>query len=247
MRLAHLLLALPFGGPDAVDAFAPARQVVARQATALFNADQEKLLRQEIINRNAQVDAEGKYAIADGENFDKLDEQRSKPIEGMDVIADMEGTSEAAPVVAKDKSSLAAKMERMTKPRAFPLFLAEKTVEFVEDSLADITKAFKTSSPVETNDVRTKEKIVVLGSGWGAVSFVKGIDTDLYDITVISPRNHFTFTPMLVRSSRSLVYLRSPLNALFSLFYDFQKGGRECWHRGISIHNSVDSGSQSQG
>ena len=174
-----------------VHGFVPSRKVV-RQTTSLFNADQEKLLRQEIIDRNAKVDAEGKYAIADGENLAKLDEQ---PLDGMDVLADMEAPKTP---ISKDKTSLAAKMERITKPRAFPLFVAEKAVEFLEDSVADIAKALKNSSPSENNGVRTKEKIVVLGSGWGAVSFVKGIDTDLYDVTVISPRNHFTFTPMLV-------------------------------------------------
>ena len=202
MRLSYiLLLALPLS-PSAVIGFAP-NSKVTRQTTRLFNADQEKLLREEIINRNAKVDAEGKYAIADGENFDKLDEQRVKPVEGMDVLANME-PSDGAKVV-KDKSSLAAKMERMTKPRAFPLFIAEKAVEFVEDSVTGIKKALQSSStPSETSGVRNKEKIVVLGSGWGAVSFVKGIDTDMYDITVISPRNHFTFTPMLVRFSTCL-------------------------------------------
>ena len=169
-------------------------------STRLFNADQEKLLRQEIADRNAKVDEEGKYAIADGENFAKLDE----PSAQMDVMADMPATD--VPVEIKDKKGLAAKMERMTKPRAFPLFIAEKTVEFVEDSFGGIFKAVKSSS-TETNGVTKKEKIVVLGSGWGAVSFVKSIDTDLYDITVISPRNHFTFTPMLVRIADTSPFL----------------------------------------
>lgn len=196
MRLSHILLVALSLSPSAVYGFTPKSKVV-RQTTRLFNADQEKLLRQEIINRNAQVDAEGKYAIADGENFSNLDEQLVKPIEGMNVLADMETTDSAA--VVKDKTSLAAKMERMTKPRAFPLFIAEKAVEIVEDSVAGIAKMFQSSSSSETTGPKTKEKIVVLGSGWGAVSFIKGIDTDMYDITVISPRNHFTFTPMLVR------------------------------------------------
>ena len=177
-----------------VHGFVPSRKVHSRESTRLFNADQEKLLREQIAQRNAQIDAEGKYAIADGANFDKLDMEETKqpePKEGMDVIADMEKST-------TDKKSLAVKMERMTKPRAFPLFIAEKAIEFVEDSVAGITKAIEGSSR-GTNGVDKKEKIVVLGSGWGAVSFIKGIDPDLYDITVISPRNHFTFTPMLVR------------------------------------------------
>ena len=193
MRLHHILVAL--ATPYAVNGFTSTSKAL-RQTTRLFNADQEKLLREEINNRNALVDAEGKYAIPDGENFDKLDvdEQRVESKKEMDALADME----SSPVVPKkDKTSLAAKIERMTKPRAFPLFIAEKAIEFVEDTVGDIAKAIQRSSSGVT-PVGKKEKIVVLGSGWGAVSFVKGIDTDLYDVTVISPRNHFTFTPMLV-------------------------------------------------
>ncbi|CAB9521114.1 Internal alternative NAD(P)H-ubiquinone oxidoreductase A1, mitochondrial [Seminavis robusta] len=54
-----------------------------------------------------------------------------------------------------------------------------------------------------------REKIVVLGTGWGAVSFLKGIDTSLYDVTVISPRNYFLFTPMLAGASVGTVEYRS--------------------------------------
>merc|ERR1719238_2418499 len=42
-----------------------------------------------------------------------------------------------------------------------------------------------------------KEKVVVLGSGWAAVKFVQNVDTSVMDVTVISPRNFFLFTPFL--------------------------------------------------
>lgn len=43
----------------------------------------------------------------------------------------------------------------------------------------------------------TKPTLVVLGSGWGATSFLKGLDTDEFNLVVISPRNYFLFTPLL--------------------------------------------------
>ncbi|CAO3670957.1 hypothetical protein G6F70_005443 [Rhizopus microsporus] len=43
----------------------------------------------------------------------------------------------------------------------------------------------------------SKKTIVVLGSGWGSTSFLKAIDTDLYNVIVVSPRNYFLFTPLL--------------------------------------------------
>jgi hypothetical protein len=43
---------------------------------------------------------------------------------------------------------------------------------------------------------RRRERIVVLGSGWGAASLVSSLGTHAA-VTVISPRNYFLFTPML--------------------------------------------------
>ncbi len=42
-----------------------------------------------------------------------------------------------------------------------------------------------------------KERVVVLGSGWGAVSLLAQLDPFKYDIVCISPRNHFVMTPLL--------------------------------------------------
>lgn len=48
-----------------------------------------------------------------------------------------------------------------------------------------------------------KTKILVLGSGWGAVSFVKSLDPALfgdegaYELVVASPRDYFVYTPLL--------------------------------------------------
>jgi len=43
----------------------------------------------------------------------------------------------------------------------------------------------------------SKEKVVVLGSGWASVKFLQNIDTEKFDVTVVSPRNFFLFTPFL--------------------------------------------------
>ncbi|KAF7324740.1 Mitochondrial external NADH dehydrogenase [Mycena kentingensis (nom. inval.)] len=42
-----------------------------------------------------------------------------------------------------------------------------------------------------------KKNIVVLGSGWGATAFLNALDTTEYNVTVVSPRNYFLFTPLL--------------------------------------------------
>jgi NADH:ubiquinone reductase (non-electrogenic) len=43
----------------------------------------------------------------------------------------------------------------------------------------------------------SKPTLVVLGSGWGATSFLKNFDSDEYNVVVVSPRNYFLFTPLL--------------------------------------------------
>jgi NADH dehydrogenase FAD-containing subunit len=50
---------------------------------------------------------------------------------------------------------------------------------------------------------------VILGSGFAAVSLLKGIDFDAYAVTVVSPRNHFLFTPLLPSTTVGTVEFRS--------------------------------------
>ena len=46
-----------------------------------------------------------------------------------------------------------------------------------------------------------KTKVVVLGSGWAAIPFIKDLTPEAcrskYDITVVSPRNYFLYSPLL--------------------------------------------------
>ncbi|CAN3357057.1 external NADH-ubiquinone oxidoreductase 2, mitochondrial [Diutina catenulata] len=42
-----------------------------------------------------------------------------------------------------------------------------------------------------------KKTLVILGTGWGSISFLKKLDTSQYNVVVVSPRNYFLFTPLL--------------------------------------------------
>lgn len=46
-----------------------------------------------------------------------------------------------------------------------------------------------------------KEKMVVLGSGWAAISLVSAMNLFRYDVTLVSPRNYFLFTPLLAEAA----------------------------------------------
>eukprot|EP00439_Symbiodinium_sp_Y106_P080310 s1838_g19.t1 len=50
-----------------------------------------------------------------------------------------------------------------------------------------------------------RRKVVVLGSGWGALSFVRKLDPSQFDVTVVSPRPFFFYTPLLVGSTTGVV------------------------------------------
>jgi NADH:ubiquinone reductase (non-electrogenic) len=54
-----------------------------------------------------------------------------------------------------------------------------------------------------------KKKLVVLGSGFGAFSCLKEVDTDIYDVTIVSPRNHFLFTCLLPSTTVGTIEFRS--------------------------------------
>lgn len=147
----------------------------------------EKLLRKEIADRNSIVDSEEKYAMIDGEGVAAL--QEKEPSEEVATEADAE--------------SWEAQVQKMIRKRAYALFLLEKAAEIGEKAIDDIFDGPK--YPLGGK----KEKIVVLGTGWGAASFLKDIDTDLYDVTIVSPRNYFVFTPMLAGASVGTVEFRS--------------------------------------
>lgn len=61
---------------------------------------------------------------------------------------------------------------------------------------------------VEDHEPR-KKKVLVLGTGWAATSFLKGLDASLYDVQVVSPRNYFAFTPLLPSVTCGTVEARS--------------------------------------
>ncbi|KAI8059265.1 FAD/NAD(P)-binding domain-containing protein [Gongronella butleri] len=46
-----------------------------------------------------------------------------------------------------------------------------------------------------------KEKVVILGSGWAGFKLMRTLDKKKYDVVVVSPRNHFVFTPLLASTA----------------------------------------------
>ncbi|MCJ1388158.1 NADH:ubiquinone oxidoreductase [Xylographa bjoerkii] len=55
----------------------------------------------------------------------------------------------------------------------------------------------------------SKKTLVILGTGWGSVSLLKKLDTENYNVIVISPRNFFLFTPLLPSCTTGTIEHRS--------------------------------------
>lgn len=54
----------------------------------------------------------------------------------------------------------------------------------------------------------TKPRLVVVGSGWGAISLIKKLDKDKYNVTLVSDNNYFLFTPLLPSATVGTLELR---------------------------------------
>ncbi|KAF9175599.1 hypothetical protein BGX21_003209 [Mortierella sp. AD011] len=60
---------------------------------------------------------------------------------------------------------------------------------------------------IHENDPR--KRLVILGSGWGAVSVINQLDHKKFHVTVVSPTNYFLFTPLLPSATVGTLELRS--------------------------------------
>lgn len=78
----------------------------------------------------------------------------------------------------------------------------------------------KVASPEVVN---RKKKVVVLGTGWAATSFLKNLKNSSYDVQVISPRNYFAFTPLLPSVTCGTVEARSIVEPIRNIVHKVTK------------------------
>ncbi|CAB9512827.1 Internal alternative NAD(P)H-ubiquinone oxidoreductase A1, mitochondrial [Seminavis robusta] len=106
--------------------------------------------------------------------------------------------------------------EALAKP-GIPLdVLLERTWDTAEDAFVHLRRlAYEKGAAVLTpeEDV-TRKTIVILGSGWAAHALMKVADNQKLRIIVVSPSNHFVFTPMLASASVGTVEYRSMTEAV---------------------------------
>ncbi|KAK4544827.1 hypothetical protein LTR36_003731 [Oleoguttula mirabilis] len=72
-----------------------------------------------------------------------------------------------------------------------------------------IAEYFVSDDEPEFRDQKHKPKLVLLGTGWGSVPLLKTLVPGDYHVTVVSPSNHFLFTPMLPSATVGTLEFRS--------------------------------------
>eukprot|EP00878_Enallax_costatus_P005917 GHUV01006208.1.p1 GENE.GHUV01006208.1~~GHUV01006208.1.p1 ORF type:complete len:338 (+),score=70.72 GHUV01006208.1:311-1324(+) len=92
--------------------------------------------------------------------------------------------------------------------------IARRTFNNAVPSPEALDQLFKRTSSGALKLKSKKPVVLVLGTGWGAHSLAKVIDVDLFEVVIVSPRNHFLFTPMLPSTAVGTVEFRSLLEPI---------------------------------
>ncbi|KAJ7541713.1 hypothetical protein O6H91_10G072500 [Diphasiastrum complanatum] len=82
-------------------------------------------------------------------------------------------------------------------------------VHIAEAENTDTSTEVEKLSALKPTTKEQKPRVVVLGSGWAGCRLMKDLDTRLYDLVCISPRNHMVFTPLLASTCVGTLEFRS--------------------------------------
>ena len=92
--------------------------------------------------------------------------------------------------------------------------IVQRTLDTIEDAFLHLRRVPYDKGWFLEPQLDNKPTVVVLGSGWAAHALLKVADTYKMRIVVVSPSNHFVFTPMLASASVGTVEYRSMTEAV---------------------------------
>ena len=86
----------------------------------------------------------------------------------------------------------------------------DATLDAAGAQLAHLAATLSGEAPAPSRPAaRARPRVVVLGTGWGAAALLRALDLEAFDVTIVSPRNYFLFTPMLAGSAVGTVEFQS--------------------------------------
>jgi NADH:ubiquinone reductase (non-electrogenic) len=83
---------------------------------------------------------------------------------------------------------------------------------WANDDFDIIKDRFRTK--VSAEDRNDRPHVVILGAGWGALNMLRKLHCDKYNVTVISPKNYFVFTPLLPGTTTGTLDFRSVMEPI---------------------------------
>jgi NADH dehydrogenase len=117
------------------------------------------------------------------------------------------------------KEYFSKKIEPKTNQGGIPFnTLLERSFDTVEDVWEHLRRIPYENGKVKITpeEEETRKTVVILGSGWAAHALMKVANCNKLRIIVVSPSNHFVFTPMLASAATGTVEYRSMTEAVRS-------------------------------
>jgi hypothetical protein len=72
---------------------------------------------------------------------------------------------------------------------------------WLDDDYASSVRYFWSKRTSSDEKIPRKKRVVVLGTGWAALSFIQQLDLDVCELVCVSPRPYFFYTPLLAGNS----------------------------------------------
>ncbi|TFK57589.1 FAD/NAD(P)-binding domain-containing protein [Heliocybe sulcata] len=93
------------------------------------------------------------------------------------------------------------------------------------------------SFSLRSSNGEPKQKLVILGSGWGGYEVLRGVDRNRWDVTIISPNTYFNFTPLLASCAVGTLEFRCAIESVRR--YTPQARAYQAWCDRIDFKNKT--------
>eukprot|EP01111_Echinosteliopsis_oligospora_P009343 TRINITY_DN2723_c0_g2_i1.p1 TRINITY_DN2723_c0_g2~~TRINITY_DN2723_c0_g2_i1.p1 ORF type:complete len:565 (+),score=164.88 TRINITY_DN2723_c0_g2_i1:73-1767(+) len=78
---------------------------------------------------------------------------------------------------------------------------------YMNDDMEILTDRWR--KKISAEERKERPRVVILGGGWAALNMIRKLHADEFQVTVVSPRNYFLFTPLLPGTTTGRVEMRS--------------------------------------